>query len=142
MKPKMKTLSNGKNKENLIKVEEGSTHSANEEREQKPHKEEILLCQVGEHKNLNAHITNELEKMLKVVQIERNKGRIHGYGKAISILKALPFKVNSVNDIKNVSGLGKSMERSIEEILKTGKLSVAEKVLVSKKGFSLYKILQ
>jgi len=109
----------------IIKIEEEE-----EEEEVKSQKEQILPCQSGEHKNLNAHLTTELEKMLKVVQIEHNQGRVHAYGKAISVLKALPFRVNSPKDATNISGLGKRMVKLIEEILRTGKIGVAEKALV------------
>ena len=122
MQPKIK------GKQNDIKVKE----EIESNKENKEQKEEVLLCQVGNHKNLNAHLTNELEKKLELLKIEQDKGRIYGYGKAISTLKALPFKVTSVNDIKNVAGLGKKMERLIGEILTTGKLHQVQQQMVRK----------
>lgn len=50
----------------------------------------------------------------------------YGYGKAIATLKAYPKKIESMEDAKNVIGLGPSMVDKIKEILKTGKLKRAE----------------
>jgi len=97
-----------------------------ETQKEKHQKEQILLCQPGSKTNLNAHLTNEFEKMLKVYEIQKDKGRVYAYGKMISLLKAFPKKIESPNDAKNVLGLGEGMIDKIQEILSTGKLQRAE----------------
>ena len=136
--PFIKDEEEQENSRKRIKVVETTTvkHETDEPgivkiRDVKSQKEQILPCQSGEHKNLNLHLTTELGKMLKVVQIEQNQGRVHAYGKAIAVLKALPFKVTSAKDAENIAGLGKRMLTLIEEILATGKIGVAEKASVN-----------
>jgi len=54
------------NRKTEHKKEEGS----------KPQKEQILLCQPESKTNLNIHLTDELERLLKIYQIQKDKGRV------------------------------------------------------------------
>jgi len=45
----------------------------------KHQKDTVLLCQPESKTNLNSHITDELEKMLKIYEIQKDKGRVYFY---------------------------------------------------------------
>ncbi|XP_021293429.1 DNA polymerase lambda isoform X2 [Herrania umbratica] len=52
--------------------------------------------------------------------------RSFSYYKAIAVVEKLPFKIESSNQVKNLPGIGKSMQDHIQEIVTTGKLSKLE----------------
>lgn len=53
----------------------GNKENIMEEEEPKQHKEEIILCQPLSKGNMNAHLTTELEKLLKVYTVLKDEGR-------------------------------------------------------------------
>jgi DNA polymerase/3'-5' exonuclease PolX len=69
--------------------------------------------------NLICHLLSNLER------IRANSGeqyKAKAYNKAILTIKNLNFEVTSVDQVKNLSGIGKSISSKIDEILKTGTL--------------------
>ncbi|GJS60074.1 DNA polymerase lambda isoform X1 [Tanacetum coccineum] len=52
--------------------------------------------------------------------------RSFSYYKAIPVIERLPFKVESVDQVKDLPAIGKSMQDHIHEIVTTGKLSKLE----------------
>lgn len=71
-------------------------------------------------------IIKELEILSKKELIEKNFFKVRAYNKVIDQLKSLKF-ITKMDDIKEVTGIGKKIREKIEEILKTGKLKAAEK---------------
>jgi ribosomal protein S13 len=70
--------------------------------------------------NLNAHITDEFEKLVKRAEAEGEQWRKFSYRKAINILKRLDFKVKSAKDVSTIKGIGTQMSKKIDEIIRTG----------------------
>lgn len=52
--------------------------------------------------------------------------RSFSYYKAIAVIEKLPFKIESVDQVKHLPAIGKSMQDHIQEIVNTGKLSKLE----------------
>ncbi|XAR65021.1 DNA-directed DNA polymerase [Bertholletia excelsa] len=52
--------------------------------------------------------------------------RSFSYYKAIPVIEKLPFKIESVDQVKHLPAIGKSMQDHIQEIVNTGKLSKLE----------------
>lgn len=52
--------------------------------------------------------------------------RSFSYYKAIPVVEKLPFKIESADQVKDLPGIGKSMQDHIQEIVTTGKLSKLE----------------
>lgn len=71
-------------------------------------------------------IITELETLAKKETIEKNTFKVRAYQKVIKQLKSLD-KIESWDDIKEISGIGKKISDKINEIFKTGKLRSAEK---------------
>jgi len=54
------------------------------------------------------------------------------YRKALAIIKTVPFKIESPEDIKNLTGIGIKIKEKIQEIVSTGKLKKAEILTVNR----------
>ncbi|BBG94126.1 DNA polymerase lambda, partial [Prunus dulcis] len=52
--------------------------------------------------------------------------RSFSYYKAVPVIEKLPFKIQSVDQVKDLPNIGKSMQDHIQEIVTTGKLSKLE----------------
>lgn len=77
-------------------------------------------------KNYKDLIINELDTLVKKETIEKSMFKVRAYQKVIKQLKTLD-KVESWEDLEDISGIGKKIKEKIEEIFKTGKLKSAEK---------------
>lgn len=73
--------------------------------------------------NLNFHLTNELEKLKNFYEIINDKGRSIIYGNIIRTLRLLPFKVERIEQIKDLEGFGDKTLNKIKEILEKGGLT-------------------
>lgn len=62
------------------------------------------------------------------------------YRKALAIIRTVPFKIESPEDINNITGIGKKIKEKIQEIVSTGKLKKAE-ILTVNRVFCVYLIL-
>ena len=82
----------------------------------------------GEIKANNAMIMEELKKLQKIYEIEKDKGRVIAYTKAISVIKGLDFEIKDANDVNNIEGIGKKLIAKIQELLETGKLHKVEEL--------------
>lgn len=81
-------------------------------------------------------IIKELETMSNKETINKNFFKVRAYNKVINQLKNIEY-IASMDDIKNVQGIGIKIKTKIEEILKTGKLKAAEKARqITKNGSS------
>eukprot|EP00743_Colponemidia_sp_Colp-15_P010499 GILK01011569.1.p1 GENE.GILK01011569.1~~GILK01011569.1.p1 ORF type:complete len:1020 (-),score=203.03 GILK01011569.1:102-3161(-) len=70
--------------------------------------------------NLNEHLTQELERLQNIYELQGDKWRGYAYKKAVSLLRTLPYKVETVDQIRHIRGLGKKLADKIEELLSTG----------------------
>lgn len=71
-------------------------------------------------------ILDELETLAKKETIEKQTFKVRAYQKVIKQLKSIE-KVDSWDDLSNVTGIGEKIREKINEIFKTGKLRSAEK---------------
>jgi DNA polymerase/3'-5' exonuclease PolX len=78
--------------------------------------------------NFKEKIISELEIMLKKEQIEKNVFKVKAYAKVIKELKNKEGPIEKIEDILNISGIGKKIKDKIIEIIDTGKLNAAERV--------------
>lgn len=76
--------------------------------------------------NLNQTITEVFGKLIDIYRALGDDRRKFSYHKAIHVIEKLPFKIESVNQVKELPAIGKSLQDHIHEILTTGKLSKLE----------------
>ncbi|BBN16358.1 DNA polymerase lambda [Marchantia polymorpha subsp. ruderalis] len=77
--------------------------------------------------NLNKNITAIFDELKNIFgDALGDDRRSFSYYKANSVLEKLPFKITSVEEVKGLPAIGKSMQDQIAEILKTGKSSRLE----------------
>lgn len=72
--------------------------------------------------NHNKIITDQLEKLEAICLGSGDKWRGYAYRKAANILKALSYKIESMEDALKLRGIGTSIAEKIGEIISTGKL--------------------
>ena len=82
-------------------------------------------------------IIRELEVVRNVESLAGNPFKVRAYNKVITQLRAIPV-IRSIEDIKaaNVTGIGESINKKIEEIIETGKLGVAEEAKENLEAYS------
>lgn len=73
-------------------------------------------------------IIEELEIIRKSEIINKNIFKARAYGKVITQLKSFNDKITSFDDVKQIEGIGKSIEDKIKEIITTGVSSKAEAI--------------
>lgn len=88
-----------------------------------PNKNSALLYNPPD---LNRNITEIFGKLMNIYRALGDDRRSFSYYKAIPVIEKLPFKIESVDQVKNLAGIGKSMQDHIQEIVTTGKLSKFE----------------
>ncbi|KAK1421684.1 hypothetical protein QVD17_24217 [Tagetes erecta] len=76
--------------------------------------------------DLNANITQIFGKLINIYRALGDDRRSFSYYKAIPVIERLPFKIESVDQVKDLPAIGKSMQDHIHEIVTTGKLSKLE----------------
>ncbi|KAG5604384.1 hypothetical protein H5410_025876 [Solanum commersonii] len=76
--------------------------------------------------DLNRNITQIFGKLLNIYRALGDDRRSFSYYKAIPVIEKLPFKIESVDQVKHLPSIGKSMQDHIQEIVTTGKLSKLE----------------
>jgi len=57
-----------------------------------------------------------------------DKWRTKAYGEAIISLNNLSFRITSIKQVKNIRGIGKTIQEKIKEYLETGKIKKVEEV--------------
>ena len=72
-------------------------------------------------------ILSELETMRQGDMIRGEKFSALAYAKAMKAFKALPGEITSVDDVKNIPGVGAKIQAKVQEILETGSLKAAER---------------
>ncbi|CAL9172022.1 unnamed protein product [Musa hybrid cultivar] len=76
--------------------------------------------------DLNRNITEIFGKLINIYRALGDERRSFSYYKAIPIIEKLPFRIESVDQVKNLPTIGKSLQDHIHEIVTTGKLSKLE----------------
>ncbi|KAL5723590.1 DNA-directed DNA polymerase [Ranunculus cassubicifolius] len=76
--------------------------------------------------DLNKNITDIFGKLINIYRALGEDRRSFSYYKAIPVIEKLPFKIESVDQVKDLPTIGKSMQDHIHEIVTTGKLSKLE----------------
>ncbi|XP_009624760.1 DNA polymerase lambda isoform X3 [Nicotiana tomentosiformis] len=76
--------------------------------------------------DLNRNITEIFGKLINIYRALGDDRRSFSYYKAIPVIEKLPFKIESVDQVKHLPAIGKSMQDHIQEIVTTGKLSKLE----------------
>ncbi|CAL8994344.1 unnamed protein product [Prunus brigantina] len=94
-----------------------------------PNKDQITALQSAVPYNppdLNKNITQIFGKLINIYRALGDDRRSFSYYKAIPVIEKLPFKIQSVDQVKDLPNIGKSMQDHIQEIVTTGKLSKLE----------------
>ncbi|XP_038046453.1 DNA polymerase lambda-like [Patiria miniata] len=76
----------------------------------------------SQQKNLNEHITEKLEVLMKTYNNTKDHWRAQGYRKAITALKQYPKEVTSWEEANKIPGIGTRLADKISEILESGHL--------------------
>ncbi|KAL4556416.1 hypothetical protein LXL04_039067 [Taraxacum kok-saghyz] len=76
--------------------------------------------------DLNRNITEIFGKLINIYRALGDDRRSFSYYKAVPVIERLPFKIESVDQVKHLPAIGKSMQDHIHEIITTGKLSKLE----------------
>ncbi|XP_043703242.1 DNA polymerase lambda isoform X7 [Telopea speciosissima] len=76
--------------------------------------------------DLNRNITEIFGKLVNIYRALGDDRRSFSYSKAIPVIEKLSFKIESVDQVKHLPSIGKSMQDHIHEIVTTGKLSKLE----------------
>ncbi|OVA11270.1 BRCT domain [Macleaya cordata] len=76
--------------------------------------------------DLNRNITEIFGKLINIYRALGDDRRSFSYYKAIPVIEKLSFKIESVDQVKHLPTIGKSMQDHIHEIVTTGKLSKLE----------------
>ena len=90
---------------------------------------------------MNATIIKEFQSLIDYHQSEgTNNFKIRAFQKALSAIQTLEFEIESINDVKNIAGIGKGTSARIGEILNTGKLAEIKNNNVTKELKELIRI--
>ncbi|WZZ79999.1 hypothetical protein YC2023_100571 [Brassica napus] len=76
--------------------------------------------------DLNRNITEIFGKLINIYRSLGDDRRSFSYYKAIPVIEKFPTKIESVDQLKHLPGIGKSLTDHIQEIVTTGKLSKLE----------------
>ncbi|KAJ1696115.1 hypothetical protein LUZ63_004627 [Rhynchospora breviuscula] len=76
--------------------------------------------------DLNRNITEIFGKLINIYRALGDDRRSFSYYKAIPVIEKLPFKIETVDQVKHLPTIGKSLQDHIDEIVNTGKLSKLE----------------
>ncbi|CAH8326879.1 unnamed protein product [Eruca vesicaria subsp. sativa] len=76
--------------------------------------------------DLNRNITEIFGKLINIYRALGDDRRSFSYYKAIPVIEKFPTKIESVDELKHLPGIGKSLADHIQEIVTTGKLSKLE----------------
>ncbi|XP_073014299.1 DNA polymerase lambda isoform X2 [Typha latifolia] len=76
--------------------------------------------------DFNRNITEIFGKLIDIYRALGDDRRSFSYYKAIPVIEKLPFRIESVDQVKHLPAIGKSLQDHINEIVATGKLSKLE----------------
>ncbi|KAJ3224213.1 hypothetical protein HDU81_008663 [Chytriomyces hyalinus] len=91
-------------------------------------KGEHLTSTTSQPTQPNKLIIDEFNLLVSRAEAEGNQWRIRAYKRAVKLISALDFKIESAADVNHVPGIGKSMREKIDEIITTGQARKAHTV--------------
>ncbi len=100
----------------------------------------------NKNKNMKKDIINNLKIIQEYEKILGNTFKANSYNKVIYNLELFSGDINSVNDIKDIKGIGDKIKEKINEFILTGKINKIEtiqnddKYILSKKISTIYGI--
>ena len=68
----------------------------------------------------NLEIITGLEKMKRKYELEKERGKVMGYQKAIATLKALKDPITSVSQLNGLPGVGAGIQKKVQEYFDNG----------------------
>ena len=69
----------------------------------------------------NKEIIEGLEKLKRKYELEKVRGKVMGYRKAIDSLKGVKEPITNISQVEGLPGVGDGIKRKIQEVLSTGK---------------------
>ncbi|KAM0961832.1 hypothetical protein ACFX2I_021039 [Malus domestica] len=121
-KPKPKKRRSSSPGDELVQTSIPKTHEA-------PNKDQVAALESTvpySPPDLNRNITEIFGKLINIYRALGDDRRSFSYYKAIAVIEKLPFKIQSMDQVKDLPNIGKSMQDHIQEIVTTGKLSKLE----------------
>ena len=82
--------------------------------------------------DINTRIISFLERMMKKYELERNKGKVFGYRRAINGLKAYRDPITNPKVLDNIPGVGPKTVEKIKEFLESGEFQKIENPFTEK----------
>ena len=76
---------------------------------------------------MNQNIINNFNQLIENLYLTKPTNysfKVNSFKKTIKIIEELDFQISDVNQIKDIKGIGKGTLDRIEEIIKTGSLSI------------------
>ncbi|KAK1268341.1 hypothetical protein QJS04_geneDACA006827 [Acorus gramineus] len=86
----------------------------------------VEISSVYNPPDLNRNITEIFGRLINIYRALGDDRRSFSYYKAIPVIEKLPFKIESVDQVRHLPTIGKSLKDHINEIITTGKLSKLE----------------
>lgn len=83
-------------------------------------------------------IVDILNKIKNIYQSAGDKGKVMGYGRAISQIKALGKEIHDVSQLDGVPGIGDGIKKKVREYLAEGKMTKLDEL----KGDSKMMVLE
>lgn len=75
---------------------------------------------------MNSSLISKFEVLRDYYQSANDKGRTIAYNNALTALKAVHKPITTISQVKNLQGIGPTMQRRIHEFLETGTIRVAD----------------
>lgn len=69
----------------------------------------------------NEDILEGLQKLLRKNQLEKQRGKVMAYTKAIASIRGLKVPIKSIADVKGLEGVGSGIQKKVQEYLDNGK---------------------
>ncbi|KAG7174440.1 DNA polymerase lambda-like [Homarus americanus] len=90
--------------------------------------EQKTLLHSGEVRDMNHHITAELDKLAAAYKSKKDTWRALGYQKAISAIRHHPREITSREEALSIPGVGERLADKVAEIVESGKLRKVSEV--------------
>lgn len=81
----------------------------------------------------NKQICDELMKLQKIYEDERDIGRKIAYLKAVSMIRSLDYDIDEKTDLGQIKGIGRKIADKIKELMQTGKINKLETFQLNEK---------
>jgi hypothetical protein len=92
-------------------------------------KQHLFACVTGKPDvadDIKAKILGELGKLLSLYQVSGDKGKVMGYQRAISNIKAYAKPITDAEQMDEIPFIGEGIKKKVKEFLAEGKMSKLE----------------